>query len=184
MLDLDFLEVGIRRNPPRLGAVGDVAIGEQHDRRHVADGDPPGFLGHVEAIGRAAGGDHGHRAFAVAAEHGLQQIGLLGLGRQTGARAAALHVDDDQRQLGHDRQADALPFQRDARPAGRRDRHRAAEGGADRGRHGRDFVFGLERAHAEILVPGQLVQNVAGRRDRVAPRNNRLSLSLAAVIRP
>ena len=43
----------------------------------------------------------GDRAFAVAAEHRLQQVGLLGLGRQAGAGAAALHVDDDQRQFGH-----------------------------------------------------------------------------------
>ena len=33
---------------------------------------------------------------------------------------------------------------------------------------GGDFVFGLERADAEVLVPRQLVQNVAGRRDRIA----------------
>ena len=85
--------------------------------RHVADGDPPGFLSDVEAIGRAAGGDHRHRALAVAAEHRLEQVGLFGLGRQAGARAAALHVDDDHRQLGHDGQADAFALERDARAA-------------------------------------------------------------------
>ena len=53
----------------------------------------------VEAVGRRARRDDRHRRLAVAAEHRLQQVGLLGLGRQAGRRAAALDVDDDQRQL-------------------------------------------------------------------------------------
>ena len=98
------------------------------------------------------GGDHRHRALAVAAEDGLQQVGLLGLGRQAGRRAAALHVDDDHRQLGHHRQAHAFALERDARAAAGGDGHRAGERGADRGRHRGDFVFGLEREHVEVLV--------------------------------
>ena len=39
---------------------------------------------------------------------------------------------------------------------------------ADRGTYGGDFVFGLERADAEFLELAQFVQDVAGRRDRVA----------------
>ena len=38
----------------------------------------------------------------------MQQVGLLGLGRQAGRRAAALDVDDHQRQLEADREADRL----------------------------------------------------------------------------
>ena len=45
------------------------------------------------------GGEDGDRGLAVAAVHHLEQVGLLGLGRQAGGRAAALDVDDDERQL-------------------------------------------------------------------------------------
>jgi hypothetical protein len=56
------------------------------------------------------GGDHRQRAFAVAAEHRLQQVRLLGLGRQAGARTAALHVDDDHRQFEHHASPMASPL--------------------------------------------------------------------------
>ena len=37
----------------------------------------------------------------------------------------------------------------------------------------RDLVFGLERAHAEVLVLRQLVEDVGRRRDRVAAEQHR-----------
>ena len=101
-------------NWPRLGAVGDVAIAEDEHRCHVADGDLPGVLNDVEAIAGTLCSQHRHRAFAVAAANGLQQVGLFGFGRQAGARPAALHVHDDQRQLSHHRQPD--PFLLSAMP--------------------------------------------------------------------
>ncbi len=45
----------------------------------------------------------------------VEQVALLDLGRLAGARAAALHVDDDQRDLGHHREADAFLLERVAR---------------------------------------------------------------------
>ena len=45
---------------------------------------------------------------------------------------------------------------------------RAAEGGADGHADGGDLVLGLDGADAEALQLGQVVQDVAGRRDRVA----------------
>ena len=108
------------------------------------------------------GGDDRHGRLAVAAEHRLQQVGLLGLGGQAGGGAAALDVDDDQRQL-------------QARRPGRSSRDlRAMPGpevvvtpsappkdGADGGADAGDLVLGLEGADAEVLVLGQLVQDVA-----------------------
>ena len=49
----------------------------------------------------------------------------------------------------------------------------AGEGGAQRGADGGDLVLGLERAHAEVLVLRQLVQDVGCRRDRVEPERDR-----------
>ena len=49
----------------------------------------------------------------------------------------------------------------------------AAEGGAERRAEAGDLVFGLERAHAEVLVLRQLVEDVRRRRDRVAAEQHR-----------
>ena len=58
-------------------------------------------------------------------------------------------------------------------PAGRGDGERARVGGADRGGDGRDLVLGLEGDDPELLVHRQLVQDVGGRRDRVAALEER-----------
>ena len=170
---VDPRQVGDVGDLPRLGAVGEVAVGEQHHRGAVGDRDPGGLDGGVEAVGGRLRRHDRHRCLAVAAEHRLQQVGLLGLGRQTGRGAAALDVDDEQRQLDHHREADRLRLQRDARAGGRGHAEGAAErrpeGGADAG----DLVLGLERRHAEPLVLAQLVQDVGGRGDRVGAEEQR-----------
>ena len=117
--------------------------------------------------------DDRHRRLAVAPVHRLQQVGLLGLGRQAGGRTAALDVADDQRQFERHRQPDRLALERDSRPRGGRHRQRTAEGGAQRGPDTGDLVLGLECANAEALVLGQLVQDVAGRGDRVGAEEQR-----------
>ena len=124
-------QLGELGDPPRLGAVGEHAVGEQHHRRAVGDRDPDRLEGGVEAVAGRARRDDRHRRLAVAAEHRLQQVGLLGLGRQAGRRPAALDVDDEQRQLGHHREADGLRLQRDARARRRGHAEAAGERRAD-----------------------------------------------------
>ena len=158
---------------PGLGAVGEVAVGQQHHRGAVGDGDPDGLDGRVEAVAGGLGRDDRHRRLAVAAEHRLEQVGLLGLGRQAGRGTAALDVDDDERQLGHDGQADRLGLERHARARGGGDAEVAGVGRTDRGTHPGDLVLGLERRHAEGLVLRQLVEDVGGRGDRVGAEEHR-----------
>jgi hypothetical protein len=98
---------------PRLGAVGQVAVGEQDHRRAVGERDPGRLDRRVEAVGRGLRRDDRHRRLAVAAEHRLQQVGLLGLGRQAGRRAAALHVDD------HSGSSSAITASRSSRTSAR-----------------------------------------------------------------
>ncbi len=50
---------------------------------------------------------------------------------------------------------------------------RPAEGGAEGGADAGDLVLGLEGADAELLAPAQLVEDVRGRRDRVAAQEER-----------
>ena len=153
--------------PPRLGAVGVVAVGEHDHRRAVLQRQPDTLERGVEAVARRLRGDDRQRRLAVAAVHREQQVGLLGLGRQPGRRTAALHVDEDQRQLEADREAERLGLEVDAGTARGGDAEltgeRAADGDTDRG----DLVLGLHRAHTEVLVLRQLVQDVGRRRDRV-----------------
>ncbi len=153
MARLESGEAGHVGNPPRLGAVGDVAVGQQEHGHHELDRDPPGFLSDVETIGWAAGGQYGEGAFAIAAEEGLQQIRLLGFGRQSRAGPPPLHVHNHHRQLGHHRQANRFPLQGNPGTAGGGHPHRAGEGRPDGRADGGDFVFRLKGPHPKILMP-------------------------------
>ena len=133
----------------------------------------PGRLdGGGEAVARRLRRHDRHRRLAVAAVHGVEQVGLLGLGGQAGRGTAALHVDDDQRQLQVDGQADGLGLEVEAGAAGRRHPERAAEGRAQGGADAGDLVLGLEGADAELLAPAELVEDVRRRRDRIAAQED------------
>ena len=175
MLDLHPRQVFDRGNAPGFRPVGNIAVGQQHHGRHEADGDPPGFQGDVETVGGAGGRDHWQRAFAVAAIHGLKQVGLLRLGRQPGAGSTALHVDNDQGKFQHDAQTDPLSLERHAGAAGGGDGHGTAESRPNGGTHGGDFVFRLECADTELLELAQFVQDVTGRSDRVTAQEQFLA---------
>ena len=177
--------VGVRvRDFPRLGGVGDVAVGQQHHRSHVLHRDAARLDRAFERIGRAARGDHRQRRIAIATVDGLVKVALLGLGWQAGARPAALGVDDDQRQFGHDRQTHRLGLQRDARTAGRGDAQLPGiarpDGGADRG----DFILRLEGGDAEFLQPRKVVQDRGCGRDGIAAEEHRQFRKLRARNQP
>ena len=96
----------------------------------------------------------------MASVHGHHQVGRFGLGRQTGRRTAALDVDDDQRQFEADGEADGLRLERHAGTTRRGDPQMAAVGRTQRRADRCDLVLGLEGRHAELLVPGQFVEDV------------------------
>ena len=94
---------------PGLGAVGQIAVGEEEHRGAVLHGDADRLDGRLEAVRGRHGGHDGHRGLAVAAVHGVEEVGLLGLGGQSGRGAAALDVDDEERELEADGHADRTP---------------------------------------------------------------------------
>ena len=118
-------------------------------------------------MARRVGGDDCNRAFAVAAVKGLCEVGLLGLGRDAGRRAAALDVDQHERKLGDHRQAECLALEREARTGGRRDGEVAGIGGADGGADARDLVLSLQRLDTKVLVDGKFLEDGRSRGDRV-----------------
>ncbi len=71
------------------------------------------------------------------------QVGLLRAGRHAGGRAAALHVDDRDRDLGEVGQADELGHQRHARAGGGGECARAVPAGADDHADRSQLVLGL-----------------------------------------
>ena len=80
---------------------------------------------------------------------------------------------EQERQLQRDGEAGGLALQRHTRPAGGGDTEVPGKRRAERHAGSGDLVFGLHGAHAEVLVLGQLVQDVAGRGDRVAAEEHR-----------
>ena len=110
-----------RGDPPRLCPIGDVAVGEQDDGRHVGGGQTDGLHGHIKTIHGRGGGNDRERGLAVTPVEGLKEIGLFGLGGQASRGASPLDVDGHQRQLHHNRQPDGFGLQRHSGPAGPRD---------------------------------------------------------------
>ena len=168
MIDFDRLQFGEFWNPPRLGAVGDIAIREKDHRDHELDRDSHRFHSHVKTISRALSSDNWEWRFAIPSEHGQQEVGLFGFRREAGARPASLHIDNHHWQFGDHSQAHRLTFKADTRAGAGRDREFAGERGSDGCGHGGDFVLCLKGSHAKVFVRSQFVQNVARRCDRIA----------------
>jgi len=85
--------------------------------------------------------------------------GLLRLGGEPGRRPAALDVDDDERQLEIDGQADRLGLEVQARATGRGDPERPANDAPGRRRCG-DLVLGWKVRTPNSLRRLKLVQDV------------------------
>ena len=99
------------RNAPGLGAVAQEALGKKNDGHHVLHGELTCVECFLEAVRRGVGGHHHDGTFSVAAVEGLIEVGLLSLGRDTGGRTAALHVHEDEGQLGDHGQTEGLGLQ-------------------------------------------------------------------------
>ncbi len=103
----------------------------------------------------------------------MEEVGLLGLGGQARGGAAPLDVDDQERELEAHGHAHGLRLEVGPGPARGGDAQRAAEGGPDGGADAGDLVLGLDGADAEVLVLGELVEDVGGRGDRVGTEEQR-----------
>ena len=172
-LDVDDAEMRDVGDAPGLAAVGQVAVGQQDHRGAVLDRDADRLNGREEAVGGALGRDDGQGRLAVAAVHGHQQVGGLGLGGQAGGGAATLDVDHHQRQFETDGQTHGLGLEGHSRTRGGGDADVAPVGRAQSRSHRGDLILGLQRADPEVLVAGEFVEDVAGRRDRVRPQEQR-----------
>ena len=102
-----------RRQLPESSAVGEVGVGEQDDGEHVLQRQSASLVGVVEAVGTIRRRNDYGGALSVASEDGLEEVGLFGLGGESCAGTAALHINDHKRQLCHDGEPDSLRLERE-----------------------------------------------------------------------
>ena len=84
----------------------------------------------------------------MTAEDGLVKVALLDIGRQTGARAAALDIDNDERDLRHRGPADGLRLSEMPGPALPVTARWPPIGKAERHRDGGQFILALDEQPA------------------------------------
>ena len=70
--DLNGRQVVDLRQSPRLRTVSQVAIGQEHHRGLVDQGDPSSLDGHVKAVRRGPGCHNGHRRLPMTSVHSHQ----------------------------------------------------------------------------------------------------------------
>ena len=148
-------------------AVGDEGICQQHHGCHVFQGHLGGLVGGIEAVCGRECSHHRHRALTVAAEEHLQQVGLFRLRGQTRGRAAALHIQNHQRQLHDHCQVHGLALQADTGTRGGSDGQCSGKAGTHGRGAARDLVLALHGLHAQTLVLGQLVKHIGGGSDGI-----------------
>ncbi len=152
----------------RLHARCEIGVGQDDDRTAERLGQLARHLHEVETLRYRGGRDDDLGRVARRTVQARQQITLFDLRRQTGGGAATLHVDDDQRHLRHDGEADHLGLQRHAGAGRNRAGRLAGVGRADREADGGDLVFGLvHEAAGQRIVVGQVVRRGRRRRDRI-----------------
>jgi hypothetical protein len=106
--------------------------------------------------------------------HGLEQIGLLGLGGHAGGGTGSLGIDHNDGKLRGDREAKHFGLERHPGSGARRYTERSGVGGPDRGADRGDLVLRLKSDYAVRLEARQGVEQQRGGRDRVARENHLL----------
>ena len=122
---------------------------------------------HIEAISWLCRRYNGTRGVAIAPEHALQQVTLLGFSRHTSARSRALNIGDDQRQLHRVREVNGLAFEGNARATRTGQANTAPKGRPNRGAHRGNFIFRLEGFDPKMFILRDLMQHFARRGNRI-----------------
>ena len=94
----------------------DVEVGHQEHRRLQTVGQVEALRAELETLMWVFGEQQHVFGVAVGGVGAADHVSLLGARRHAGARPAALHVDDGDRDLGEVREADELGHQRHTRP--------------------------------------------------------------------
>ena len=123
-------------------------------------GDAPCRHHDVEALLDGRGRQNDVGCVAVLTEERREEIRLLDLGGETGARASALNVDDDEGHLEHDGETEELLLERESGARGDGEGDLPRVGCADRHADRGDLVFRL--VHLSAVLVEDLAQEVRG----------------------
>src|SRR5437899_5794066 len=134
----------------RLDPSGKRSVAQNKNRRAVLARDAGGFNRDVKTIFDRRRGEDDARTVTVTSEDRLMQIALLGVGRQTGARTAALNVTNDERNLGHRRPADRFALERNPRTGAAGDGEISGIVETKRERNRAELVYGMHKNSAEV----------------------------------
>ncbi len=129
----------------------DVEVEQDEDRRLQPVGQIESIGTHGEALMRVFGEEQHMLGVAMGGIGAGEHVGLLGAGRHAGRGAAALHVEDDRRDLGEIGEPDELLHERDAGAGGCGEGPGAVPGGADDDADGGELVLGLDDRVVALL---------------------------------
>ena len=161
--------------------VTDDFVEQQDHRGAVGLGQIEGFHRHAEDVldGGCREGDDGVVAMGPPAR--LHHVALGAFRGQARGGAAALHIDDNAGDLGHDGVAQGLLLQGKAGAGRGCHGFGAGQGGAADGAHGGNLVFHLHEAPAHAgQFFGQVFGDLSGRRDGVAGKKTYASVERPA----
>ncbi len=158
-----------------------IEIGEHEDRRLQTFSEIECGVAEVKALLDRSGQQNDVLGVAVGEERGRKQIGLRSTRRHSRRGTAALHIEDDARNLSKVAEARELRHERDAGAGGGSHGTRTSPAGAKHHTDGSEFVLSLDNgearlalgSHAELLeqIGGGLYDR-GGRCDGI-PRNHR-----------
>src|SRR6266446_3013988 len=169
----------------RLDPGGKRSVAQNKNRRAVLARDAGGFNRDVKTIFDRGGGENDTRTVAVTSEDRLMQIALLDVGRQTGARTAALDVANDEREFGHRCPADRFALERNPRTGAAGDGEISGVGETKRERNRAQLVFGLHKNSAVFReLASQNLHDRRPGRDRVTVASFSTSRLKIFAIRP
>jgi len=135
----------------RFDPSGEGLVGEDDHRRGVFAGQFAGFEGDVETVFDVAGGEDDARSVPMRTVDGLHEVGLFDVGGEASGRAAALDVDDDERELGHAGPAERFHLERETGTGTPSDGEMPGVGETDGVGDGGQFVFSLHEESSVFL---------------------------------
>src|SRR5581483_166832 len=165
-IDLDLLR---RRDHHLFRHVADALVHHHHHRNPIFLGQIKGFDGQIEAFLWRVGANGDDAVVPVRSPARLHHVRLRRQSGQSGGRAAALHVDENARRLGHGGVAYVLHHQGETGTGGDGECLNAPPDGALNRDGGGQFVFHLDKGAADGGdAGGEPLDDLRGGGNRVA----------------
>ena len=132
-----------RRNEPRLRSVAKESLCKKKHRSHMLKSNLRSIESSIETACWRMSCHNDHRTLTVTAIQSLIEVGLLGLGRDTGRRTCTLHIHNHKRKFSHDCKTHSLGLQGKSRTRSSGHSKITCEGRTDCSTDTCDFILSL-----------------------------------------